>query len=254
MATNQQIRIAFDDIGASDPAVVLLHGMFSDRSYYAAQAQHLAARHRVLSIDLRGHGESDVPDQGYSLDALADDVIRVCEEAGVARAVFCGHSFPVALKAVLRRPDLAAGLVMLDGAVFVSAADRERLAGLVQILQTDQWREALLGFFGHVAAGAADRVRADIGSAPRVYAAPLLSECGSSDFATDLAAVRCPILYVHSNMPIDLDRLQSLRPDAVVETIPDAGHYLMLTAPDRVNAALDRLLERVSEVAAVPWA
>jgi len=49
-----------------------------------------------------------VPDQGYSLDIFADDVIRVCEEARVDHAVFCGHSFPVALKVVARRPDLAA--------------------------------------------------------------------------------------------------------------------------------------------------
>src|SRR6266536_5067554 len=97
-ATDQNPHIAFDDIGGGDPAVVLLHGLFGDRAYYAAQAQHLAARHRVLSIDLRGHGESDVTDAGYSLDALAGDVIRVCHEAGVARAVFCGHSMPVALK------------------------------------------------------------------------------------------------------------------------------------------------------------
>jgi pimeloyl-ACP methyl ester carboxylesterase len=61
-------HIAFDDIGSGDPAVVLLHGLFEDRTYYRAQAQHLAARHRVLNIDLRGHGESDVPEQGYSLD------------------------------------------------------------------------------------------------------------------------------------------------------------------------------------------
>ena len=47
--------------------------MLANRSYYAAQAQHLAARHRVLSIDLRGHGSSDVPVDGhsYSLDTLA---------------------------------------------------------------------------------------------------------------------------------------------------------------------------------------
>lgn len=104
MAIAQKVRIAYDDIGVGDPAVVLLHGMLANRSYYAAQAQHLAARHRVLSIDLRGHGSSDAPVDGhsYSLDTLADDVVRVCEEAGVARAVFCGHSFPVALRAALQ--------------------------------------------------------------------------------------------------------------------------------------------------------
>jgi pimeloyl-ACP methyl ester carboxylesterase len=44
-------------------------------------------------------------------------------------------------------------------------------------------------------------------------------------------------------MPIDLEQLRQLQPDVIVEEIPNAGHYLMLTAPDRVNAVLDRFLE-----------
>src|SRR5437879_6679670 len=116
MTTEQKVHIAFDDVGVGDPTVVLLHGLFANRTYYSAQAQHLAARHRVLSIDLRGHGESDVPEQGYSLDILAEDVIRVCGEVRVTGAVLCGHSMAVALKVAIRRPDLAAGMVLLDGA------------------------------------------------------------------------------------------------------------------------------------------
>jgi pimeloyl-ACP methyl ester carboxylesterase len=245
MTTTQQVHIAFDDIGAGDPAVVLLHGLFENRSYYRALTDRLGARRRVLNIDLRGHGDSDVPDEGYSIEILAEDVIRVCEQAGVTRAVFCGHSFPVALRVVLRRPDLAAGLVLLDGAVLLPDSDRRRLEGLVQILQTDAWRDALLGFFGSVAAGAADRVRADINAAPRVYAVPILREIVASDFADDLAATRCPLMYVHGHMPLDLQRLRVVRPDVVVEAIPNVGHYLMLTAPDEVNAALDRFLEAI---------
>jgi pimeloyl-ACP methyl ester carboxylesterase len=235
-------HIAFDDIGVGDPAVVFLHGLFGNRGYYAAQAQHLAPRHRVLSIDLRGHGASDVPEEGYSLDALADDVSRVCEDAGVSRAVFCGHSFPVALRVAVRRPDLAAGLVLLDGVILLPDAERERQSRFAQVLETDGWREALLGFFGGIAAGAADRVRADIAAVPRVYAAPLLRDIASSDRAEELAAVRCPLLYVHGPMPLDLERLRVLKPDAIVETIPNVGHWLMLTAPQQVNAALDRFL------------
>ena len=239
-------HIAFDAVGVGEPAVVFLHGLFADREYYAAQVQHLAPRHRVLNIDLRGHGASDAPEDGYCLDALADDVIRVCDEGGLSRAVFCGHSFPVALKVVVRRPDLAAGLVMLDGAVLLPALVREqRLGELVRALDTDAWREALLGFFGGVADGAADRVRADIASAPRVYAAPLLREIAASDYAAELASARCPLLYVRGEMPLELDRLRALRPDAVVDTIPNVGHYVMLTAPDQVNAALDRFLNMI---------
>jgi pimeloyl-ACP methyl ester carboxylesterase len=245
MAAAQAIHIAHDDVGSGHPAVVLLHGLFEDRTYYAAQVQHLRATHRVINIDLRGHGQSDVPEDGYTIDALADDVIEVCEGAGVSSAVFCGHSFAVALRVAVRRPDLAAGVVLLDGVVLMPDAERERMMGFTQVLETDGWRQALLGFFGGVAAGAVERVRSDIAVVPRVYAAPLLREIASSDNADELIAARCPLLYVHSGMPMDLERLRALRPDAMVESIPHAGHYLMLTAPEAVNAALDRFLATI---------
>ena len=245
MTTEQKVRIAYDDIGTGDPTVVLLHGLFANRTYYAVQSGHLAARHRVLSIDLRGHGDSDVPERGYSLAVLADDVIRVCDEARVTRAVLCGHSMAVGLKAALLRPDLVAGLVLLDGAVLMPPEVRHQLGQLVEALQTDGWREALLGFFPSVAGPAAERVRADISAVPRAYAEPILREIASSDFADDLAALSCPLMYVHSQIPSDLNRLRAVRPEALIEEITGVGHYQMLSAPEQVNALLDQFLRMI---------
>lgn len=242
-ASDQALRIAYDDVGTGDPAIVLTHGLFADRTYYQAQVRHLSRRHRVLNIDLRGHGESAVPEEGYSLDIFADDVIRVCDEAGVSRAVLCGHSMAVALRAALRRPGLAAGVVLLDGVVLIPPAVREQQLQLVQTLRTDGWREALLGFFPGIAGPAADRVRADISAVPRFYAEPIMRDITSSDGADELAALSCPLMYVHSQFPADLERLRRVQPDAIIEEIPGAGHWPMLTAPDQVNALLDRFLE-----------
>jgi pimeloyl-ACP methyl ester carboxylesterase len=243
MSTEPTLRIACDDVGNGDPVIVLLHGLFADRTYYQAQVRHLSRRHRVLNVDLRGHGGSAIPEEGYSLDILADDVVRICEQSGVSRAVLCGHSMPVALKAALRRPDLAAGLVLLDGAVLLPPTVREQQRRLVQALQADGWREALLGFFPGIAGPAVERVRADISAAPRFYAEPMMRDIASSDSADELAALNCPLMYVHSQIPADLERLRQVQPDAIIEEIPGAGHWQMLTAPDRVNALLDQFLE-----------
>ncbi len=246
MLTKRGLHIAYDDAGSGELAIVLLHGMFANRTYYAEQVPFLATRHRVLNIDLRGHGESDVPEEGYSLDILADDVVGVCGEVGVSRAVFCGHSMPVAMKAALRRPDLAAGVVLLDGVVLLPSEVREQQRRLAQILRTDGWRDALLGFFPSIAGTAGDRVRADISAAPRVYAESIMHDLASSDSAEELAGLGCPLMYVHSQIPADLARLRGLQPDAIIEEIPGAGHWPMLTAPDRVNALLERFVDGIS--------
>jgi pimeloyl-ACP methyl ester carboxylesterase len=226
--------------------VVLMHGLFEDRTYYSEQVRHLSPRHRVLNIDLRGHGRSDVPEDGYSLGILADDVAGVCDEAGVKRAVFCGHSMAVALKVATRRPDLAAGIVLLDGALLIVPPALEGLKQLVQALEGDGWRDALLGYFGRVAGPAADRVRTDISKAQRAYALPVLRDivaCNNWVHVQELARLECSLLYVQGAMPLDLDRLRQAQPDVIVETIPDIGHYVMLTDADRVNALLDQFLE-----------
>ena len=64
-AISDGLRIAYEDVGQGSPAVVLIHGAFGNRFHYAAQIKHLAQRHRVLALDLRGHGESDVPQDGF---------------------------------------------------------------------------------------------------------------------------------------------------------------------------------------------
>jgi pimeloyl-ACP methyl ester carboxylesterase len=243
MLTEQSIHIAYDDVGTGDPAIVFLHGLFGNRTQYQAQVSHLSGRHRVVNIDLRGHGESAIPEEGYSLDILAGDVVRVCEQAGLNRAVLCGHSMPVALRVALRRPSLVAGLVLLDGVVLLPPAVREHQRRLAQALRTDGWREALLGFFPGIAGSAAGRVRADISAMPRYYAEPLMRELSSSDSAAELAALSCPLMFVDSHVPADLDRLRQVQPDAIIEEIPDAGHWPMLTVPDQVNTLLDRFLQ-----------
>jgi len=248
------VRIAYQDEGDGAPAVVFLHGSFADHTYYAPQVEHLAARHRVLALDLRGHGCSDRPADGYRLSDLADDVLAVCDAAGVERAVVCGHSglAIVALLCAARRPDLVAGVVMLDGTVlFPDEMRAQALAGLVPALETDAWAEAMKGWLLARTFGPYDspelkeRVAEAITGGTRQLAAPLMRDIFSSDHADALTASKCPLLYIHGSVPADLGRLRRLRPDAIVAAVAAAGHYMSLEVPDQVNAMLDRFLDRV---------
>ncbi|MEV6422876.1 alpha/beta hydrolase [Streptomyces sp. NPDC051662] len=98
------------------PAVVLAHGWTCSIRFWAAQLADLAADHRVIVYDQRGHGRSAMPaghsagySAGYSTDALADDleaVLAATLEPG-ERAVLAGHSMGgMTLMAAARRPGL----------------------------------------------------------------------------------------------------------------------------------------------------
>lgn len=107
-------RVAYDDLGAGPDAVLLAHNLFSHRGSFAGAAALLARRARVLSVDLRGHGDS--PGAGeFTVADLADDLAAVLAAAGVAEAVVVGTSLgaATAIELARSRPGLVRGLVLM---------------------------------------------------------------------------------------------------------------------------------------------
>lgn len=74
------------------PDVVLLHAIGTSLRMWAPQLSELARDHRVISIDLRGHGRSPVPPGPYTMGDLAGDVSAVLDRLGIERASICGLS------------------------------------------------------------------------------------------------------------------------------------------------------------------
>jgi pimeloyl-ACP methyl ester carboxylesterase len=101
--------------GAGDPACILIHGIALDRNDLRPLAEPLSASHLVVSIDLRGHGQSP-GGPGYEIEALAADVRALADELDLRKAVVIGHSLGglVALEAAATAPDRFGGLVILD--------------------------------------------------------------------------------------------------------------------------------------------
>ena len=84
------IKLAFEDHGAGKPAFVFVHGWSCDRSFFAPQAEYFAPRHRAVSVDLRGHGESDKPPGPYPIAAYADDIAYIIEQVGLNKVIAVG--------------------------------------------------------------------------------------------------------------------------------------------------------------------
>ena len=86
-------RIAFDLLGDSDALpIVLVHSLGCDHQMWDHQLGELARTHRVVALDLRGHGKSDAPDADYTLDRLSTDVLEVADGLGIESFDYCGLS------------------------------------------------------------------------------------------------------------------------------------------------------------------
>ena len=94
MATyvHQKIKLAFEERGVGRPAFVFVHGWSCDRSFFAPQVEHFSRQHRVVAVDLRGHGESDKPQGVYRISDYADDTASIVDQLGFGKVVAVGHS------------------------------------------------------------------------------------------------------------------------------------------------------------------
>ncbi|MBV9601776.1 MAG: alpha/beta hydrolase [Chloroflexi bacterium] len=115
------VALAFDDAGSGAPPILLVHGWPHDHTYLAPQFAHFSERHRVVSVDLRGHGDSDKPEQTYSIQGFADNLAWQIYELGLHRRVVVGHSMGAAavLDLAGRCGDRTSAGVLLDPSTFI---------------------------------------------------------------------------------------------------------------------------------------
>ena len=63
-----------------------------DRTHFAPQMDYFARQGRALNAELRGHGESDKPQQEYSIEGSAEDLVWLCAQQQITKAVIVGQS------------------------------------------------------------------------------------------------------------------------------------------------------------------
>jgi len=98
--------------------IVLVHGYTASLAWFEELAPLLAADHRVIRLDLLGHGGSDKPSSGYAITDQANAIAEAIAELGVADATLVGHSLggTVVVGVAEQSPDLAARIVIVDQA------------------------------------------------------------------------------------------------------------------------------------------
>jgi pimeloyl-ACP methyl ester carboxylesterase len=108
---------------AKGPAIVCIHGLTANHTCWATMADTLAPTYRLIAYDLRGRGESDKPDKGYSLETHGEDLGRLLDHFKLRTAVVMGHSLGahIALRFAVKHAARVSKLVLVDGGLDVRA-------------------------------------------------------------------------------------------------------------------------------------
>src|SRR5262245_23135789 len=106
--------LRYDRAGAG-PTVLLIHGWLGNRTFWERQVAALRDRFTVVTVDLRGHGESSPPRTGYTIAGLAADLEQLVRAIGAQRVALVGWSMGgmVAQELARRLGDRVTGLVLV---------------------------------------------------------------------------------------------------------------------------------------------
>ncbi|MFF4616019.1 alpha/beta fold hydrolase [Nonomuraea jabiensis] len=244
-------RLAYDCAG-DGPLVVCVPGLGDTRGAYRFLRPPLVeAGYRVVTADLRGHGESSAGWGDYSQSAVGGDIVALLEELDAPGAVLLGNSYAAGgvIRAAAEAPERVAGIVAIDG--FIRAVPLNvAVRALVRLVAASPRLWSLYYALAHRTARPADLAghRAELVAMLRdpkrreAMRAMLLDRELDAERAID--QVRCPALVLMGARDPDFPdpaaeaRTQAslLRGQAVM--IDGAGHYPMSEYPERTAEAL----------------
>jgi pimeloyl-ACP methyl ester carboxylesterase len=234
---------------------VFLHGVGSDRRVWRGQLAGLGQDHRALAIDLRGHGESEIPPGRIDRPAFAADVAGVLSALGLGPTHLVGLSMGgvVALETYRLYPELVLSLTLADTFAHYPGWEdgmvrRERDLRELSMRQIAEARIPACLRPDPDPAVLSDAVEQMAAKDKRVYAESSAATW-SPDIRALLLSVRVPTLVLwgeHDSItPLELsEELCAGIPGARLVTIPEAGHISNLDNPPAFNAALREFLER----------
>lgn len=233
--------------GGAHPALVLAHGFSDDGLCWSSLAGALEADWDVVMVDARGHGRSELPEDGSETGpiAQADDLAAAISALGLEKPCVVGHSMGAITALVLaaRYPALPRAVALEDPPTWWNAP-------LSTLAFDESWKANVRAWLTGTKTAPRDqvlaRVRAESPNWPEVDLEPWAESKVrfnlafldrprpvDIDWSATLAQIRAPILLITSDPakggivgPDDVERLRRLVPHLVVTRIPDAGHSI----------------------------
>jgi pimeloyl-ACP methyl ester carboxylesterase len=236
----------------------------------------LADKYSLVMYDLRGHGRSEQPPQGYSLDQMTLDLRALLDELGLGdkQVTLVGNSsgVTIALAYAMRFPEQVEGMILVDGVIDAREFSRRVLATLLAEdgephPDADEiWANWLKQhYIGDRLDRDGEDTRRLIDRLDSQRRSPLLDKARGLVYRTTFAAdmrleppyeeaeltrIACPVLALYgdeSDITDEGKRLARLAPDCELVLIPDAGHGILRQAAPRMRQEVLSWLSRTDE-------
>jgi pimeloyl-ACP methyl ester carboxylesterase len=237
-----------------DP-VILLHGLVSGNmaTWYTSIAIPLAASSRVVLYDLRGHGNSSLPQHGFDLDSHVQDLLAVLNHCLVEHQPvdLVGHSMGalIALRFALRYPELVRRLVLVDAPMPAKQWVAPSLVAAESSSVLAQWINEQPYLTNEVRGRRRDRIHKRLESL--LFGTSIVADVLAMDAESDeaLQEYTQPVLLIYGRESPCLaagHHLHEILPNAELSLL-NCGHYVPVEAPDALRQVLEQYLNKKTQ-------
>lgn len=248
------VRLFYTDTGTGSPSLLFVHGWGCDHTFWFRQAPAFRRRHRVVTVDLRGHGRSDKPQQDYTMEGFAEDLLALVGTIGLQRPVLIGHSMGgvIGLALARRWPEAISAVVIADSPIVPEMVESPQWQQFVESISSSAYHEIIDGvvrsslFHPKAEESLREKAARTMSSAPQHVIASAMVEMAS--FVRSLrenpgSRLAVPALFISAATPlVSLEAVKGYYPEMQTGQVVGAGHFLQMEAPDQFNAMLRRFL------------
>lgn len=259
MSKTQQLsnsRIAhYFEQGTGEP-LVLIHGVGMQAAAWYPQIEFFSKNYRVISVDMPGHGKSSKLADDAKLQDFVDWAIEFITALNVGAVNLAGHSMGslISTGVSVTRPDLVKRMAVLNGVYKRTAQARDAVIQRAEELKTGHIdvETPLQRWFGNseIERIASNHVKSwlesvDLSGYTTAYSA---FACGDEVYADYWSKISCPALVLTGthdpNSTAEMARkMASQAQHGTALVIENERHMVNLTAPDKVNNAMQTWLE-----------
>ncbi len=246
------VPIHYSVQGKGEPTLVFIHCWSCDGRLWENQVSAFAKGHRVVTIDLPGHGESGQGRKTWSIESYGDDVKRVVTKLDLKQVVLIGSSMggPVALEATRLMPERVVAIVPVDTLHNVEwRLPAEQVEGLLKQIRAD-YKGALTElmnewfFSKSTPESVRKRVISEATSRPPELAIAILEAVIAHDPIPAMREIKVPIKAINADLnPTNLESNRKYAQKFDVAIMKGVGHYPMLEDPVRFNQLLTDVLQ-----------
>jgi pimeloyl-ACP methyl ester carboxylesterase len=252
-ASNKGVRIHYE-VHGDGPPMVLIHANPFDRRLFTYQIASLAPYFRLVALDIRGYGLSDKPETHFTLEDMADDVLAVCAQEKITRAVFMGVSVGSGMSLLigLNRPEMCDAIILVGGSSKGGANIAHRVAGYTSAdlrgYQRAHIRELVAPGFCETRLGAwvLDLFTEKSHELSGKSIAQIFLAREACDMQPCLTGMKPPTLVINGAHDMSLQRggeTASMIPGATHVVLPDTGHACCIEDPVAFDGAVREFLQ-----------